>query len=90
MKSRIYRFLSLVGIGLFLRIGLYVHGEVPIVQNPASGILWECTIDDFTFESYNRGVTELFVEFEKLSGRRLVPDRHGRAGLKLFTSSGPG
>jgi len=67
-----------------------VEVEVPIVQNPASGILWECTIDDFTVESYNRGVTELFVEFEKLSGRRLVPDRHGRAGLKLFTSSGPG
>jgi len=90
VKSRIYTFLTWVAIGLFLRIGLSVQGDVPIVQNPASGILWECTIDDFTVESYHRGVTELFVEFEKLSGRRLVPDTHGRAGLKLFTSSGPG
>ena len=90
MKSRLYTFLVWFPIGLFLRIGLSAQGDIPIVMNPAAGILWEHTIDDFTLESYNRGVASLFVEFEKLSGRRFVPGQYGRAGLKLFTSSGPG
>jgi len=59
-------------------------------RNSATGILWDWTLEDFRRESYRKGISSLFTEYEQFTGRKLVAGEHNQVGLKVFTASGPG
>jgi hypothetical protein len=55
-----------------------------------NGELWQATLEDFSTESYSREVEELLKQFEKASGKQLVPGKRGKAALKVYSNSGAG
>jgi len=54
------------------------------------GVIWKAPLEDFSEASYAAEVAALLASFEAATGRGLVPGRHGRAGLKIYSNSGAG
>src|ERR1700722_17259854 len=52
--------------------------------------VWQARLRDFSDAEYDRAVEALISNFEQSTGRRLVPGKKGRAGLKIYSDSGPG
>lgn len=52
--------------------------------------IWEYDLPAFSAEAYAEGVEALLGDFEATTGRTLVPGEFRRAGLKIYTQSGPG
>lgn len=52
--------------------------------------VWEVSLGEFTAEDYRLGVEGILSAFETSSGRPLIPGTKGRAGLKVYSDSGPG
>jgi len=62
---------------------------LPPPKAVASPVL-ESTLGGFGEKDYAAAVEAMFTRFEQLSGRRLVPGRKGKVGLKIYSDSGPG
>ncbi len=54
------------------------------------GQIWKAELHEFSESGYATAVAALLASFEGATGRPLIPGRHGRAGLKIYTNSGPG
>jgi len=52
--------------------------------------VWEARLPGFDEASYAKEVEALIANFENTSGRKLVPGPKKKAGLKIYTDSGPG
>jgi len=53
-------------------------------------LLWKRALTDFTEAGYSVSIADLLEEFERTTGKALVPGSHQRAGLKVYTNSGAG
>ncbi|MCF7688958.1 MAG: DUF362 domain-containing protein [Cephaloticoccus sp.] len=82
------RFYILTALLLTVSTGLRASVTPP---PPADKLpVWEVQLPDFTLASYDREVERLISNFEKTSGRRLVPGVKKKVGLKIYADSGPG
>ena len=54
------------------------------------GKVWEAELPSFGKVAYAAAVEASIDAFEKSSGKRLEPGPVGRAGIKIYTNSGPG
>ena len=61
----------------------------PPVKTPEP-IVWQARLPAFDEATYNREVEALIATFESATGKKLVPGRKKRVGLKIYTDSGPG
>lgn len=52
--------------------------------------VWEAPLANFSEATYARQVEALIEKFEAATGRKLVPGKKKRVGLKIYTDSGPG
>lgn len=52
--------------------------------------VWDASLGEATAGDYRLAVEGILAAFEFGSGRRLVPGDKGRAGLKVYSASGPG
>ncbi|MBL9212572.1 MAG: DUF362 domain-containing protein [Opitutaceae bacterium] len=57
---------------------------------PVSEPVWEAKLAAFDEPTYERQVERLIAEFERASGRKLVPGAKRKVGLKIYADSGPG
>lgn len=84
-----------VGLGLALWLaggaGPEARGqEVALPPDPLQGILWEHGLEDFGELAYGEAVEAFFRALEKERGYAVQPGAKGRAGIKVYTNSGPG
>lgn len=52
--------------------------------------VWEFRLNDFNDAAYRYAVEQMLQDFERKSGRPLVPGAKRKVGLKVYTDSGPG
>ncbi|MDB6113794.1 MAG: hypothetical protein JWQ83_1533 [Lacunisphaera sp.] len=52
--------------------------------------VWEHRLVDFSDADYRYAVEQMLQDFERTSGRPLVPGAKKKAGLKIYADSGPG
>jgi hypothetical protein len=64
--------------------------EVSDLIPTPSNVVWESSLGEFSSEDYIRSVEALISQFERESGKVLVPGEKGKVGLKVYTDSGPG
>ncbi|RXK56201.1 DUF362 domain-containing protein [Oleiharenicola lentus] len=57
---------------------------------PAVAPLFEHRLNDFSDADYRYAVEQTIQEFERSSGRSLVPGAKKKAGIKIYADSGPG
>jgi len=57
---------------------------------PAPGLVWEHRLNDFSDADYRYAVEQTLQEFERSTGRPLVPGPKKKAGIKIYADSGPG
>lgn len=84
-------------IQLFVAIALtiatsVVRGQPAPAQapKPPQAVVWQAQLKAFDEPSYETGVEALIANFERTTGRKLVPGAKKRVGLKIYTDSGPG
>ncbi len=59
-------------------------------KSAPSSPVWEHRLVDFSDADYRYAVEQLFQDFERTSGRKLVPGPKKKVGLKIYADSGPG
>ncbi len=59
-------------------------------RRPYQGMLWKRELPDFSEKAYSVEVEHLLSSFEKTTGKKLAPARHGKVALKVYTNSGAG
>lgn len=59
-------------------------------RQPYHGKIWEAALPAFDEAAYSKAVELLLEEFERATGKALVPGRHRRAALKVYSGSGSG
>jgi hypothetical protein len=79
----LHPFLAFAGDGIFWDF----EGED---KAPWQGVVWRAPMEDFSASTYRETITRLLAEFEKSTGKQLVPGKHGRVALKIYTNSGAG
>lgn len=52
--------------------------------------IWEHRLGDFSDADYRYAVEQLLQEFERASGKSLVPGPKKKVGIKIYADSGPG
>lgn len=57
---------------------------------PANAPVWEHGMTDFSDAAYRYSVEQLLQDFEKTTGKQLVPGAKKKVGLKVYADSGPG
>jgi hypothetical protein len=57
---------------------------------PPNPRVWEGHLQNFSQEAYTKEVERMLAEFERATGRRLVPGAKKKVGLKIYADSGPG
>ena len=57
---------------------------------PASPVIWQATLPNFSDSIYNSSVEQLIAHFEASLGQKIAPGEKGRVGLKIYADSGPG
>ena len=62
----------------------------PASKTPPQEPVWQADLPKFDEATYDRQVERLFANFEKESGKKLVPGAKKKAGLKVYADSGPG
>lgn len=65
------------------------HATGAAKTGPADPV-WEAPLVNFSEATYARQVEMLIEKFEAAAGRKLVPGKKKRVGLKIYTDSGPG
>ena len=60
------------------------------LPTPPAPEVWERRLDGFDESSYARALGEVLADFERVSGRRLVPGERGAVALKVFSGGGAG
>lgn len=85
------RLLTLIVIFHTLGCGAYAsfwsHEEE---RKPFLDRVWEAGLPDFSPGTYREAVPALLAAFESATGKSLRPGPTGRAGIKVYTQSGPG
>jgi hypothetical protein len=61
-----------------------------VPRTPPMDPVWQAQLTTFDEASYDREVEGLIKSFEKATGKRLVPGKKGKVGLKIYTDSGAG
>ncbi|HKJ90448.1 MAG TPA: DUF362 domain-containing protein [Oceanipulchritudo sp.] len=59
-------------------------------RQPYHGKIWETALAASDEAPYREAVDLLIKQFERSTGKALVPDRHRRAALKVYSGSGSG
>jgi hypothetical protein len=59
------------------------------LTTPAAPV-WEHKLSDFSDADYRYAVEQTLQNYEKTTGRQLVPGRRREVGLKIYADSGPG
>jgi hypothetical protein len=84
-------------IQLFVAIAMtatatVVRGQPTSVPPPPvpQAVIWQAHLKAFDEATYDKEVEALIANFEKTTGRKLVPGQKKRVGLKIYTDSGPG
>ena len=69
-----------------------LRAAAPAVAPKAPPIepVWQARLAKFDEANYEKQVELLFANFEKVSGKKLVPGAKKKAGLKVYADSGPG
>ncbi len=52
--------------------------------------VWEFRLNDFSDAAYRYAVEQMIQNFEDATGRALAPGAKNKAGIKIYTDSGPG
>jgi len=52
--------------------------------------VWEARLPSFEESAYETHVAKMIAAFEQASGRKLVPGKKRKVGLKIYADSGPG
>jgi hypothetical protein len=84
--GRLATFLALIP-GLLHGSAFWAGGDGRL---PLHGQVWEAPLADFGEAAYTAAVESVMAGFEEASGRRLQPATRRRAGIKVYTNSGPG
>ena len=61
-----------------------------VPRTPPMDPVWQAQLSTFDETSYNREVEALISSFEKATGKKLVPGKKKKVGLKIYTDSGAG
>ena len=62
-----------------------------VTLKPAGGEpVWQARLPDYGEAAYAQQVEKLITTYEAATGRKLVPGAKKKAGLKIYTDSGPG
>ncbi len=64
--------------------------EVAVPRTPSNEPVWQAQLTAFDDATYAQDVEALIARFEATSGTKLVPGLKKKAGLKIYTDSGPG
>ncbi len=67
-----------------------VPASAPAALSAGDEPVWEAPLPSFDEPDYDRAVEALFERYERATGRKLVPGKKKRVGLKVYTDSGPG
>lgn len=88
--GRLWRWIGVAGACLSVPVaGVRGAGEAVLLPPPSNRV-YEARVDAFSRERYAEAVEALVSAFERREGKRLAPGRLGRAGLKVYSGSGPG
>ncbi len=82
-------------LSLFLAAALALSGRAAssapaVPRTPAMDPIWQAQLPDFDEQSYQKEVEALFTAFEQSTGKKLVPGKKGKVGLKIYSDSGAG
>jgi hypothetical protein len=70
-------------------LGAFARAAEPTATQPEAPV-WQGKLPAFDEASYQQAVEKMIAEFERASGKRLVPGAKRRVGLKIYADSGPG
>lgn len=82
--------LPLLCAALLAATGLRAAATAVAPKAPPIEPVWQASLAKFDEASYEKQVERLFANFEKVSGKKLVPGAKKKAGLKIYADSGPG
>jgi len=82
------RFLPLLTSVFIFLLSVLPAWAAPKVTPPAP--VWEHRLVDFSDADYRYAVEQLLQDFERSSGRQLIPRAKKKVGLKIYADSGPG
>lgn len=72
---------------LLFAAAVALRGAVPA---PPTAPVLEHRLSDFSDADYRYAVEQTLQEYERISGRALVPGERRKAGIKIYADSGPG
>lgn len=95
MTLRSFRLLRLVPsvlAALCGALGLVAQDAATGTKKAAAPQLpvWEANLGDFSDSAYRYAVEQVLQQWERANGRELKPGAKKKAGLKIYTDSGPG
>jgi hypothetical protein len=88
MRSSLPSFLLAAAITASSLAGAATTKAVP--RTPSLDPVWQAQLPDFDTAAYDREVEALIQSFEKATGKKLVPGKKKKVGLKIYTDSGAG
>jgi hypothetical protein len=70
-------------------LGALARAAEPAAAQPEAPV-WQGRLPSFDEAGYEQVVEKMISEFERATGRKLVPGAKRRVGLKIYADSGPG
>jgi len=89
-RRGIVHVVMLVAMAAVVSVARGAEGESLADLPPPSNRVFEAGLKDYGMASYEGAVEQMLQAFEAHSGQKLVPGATGRAGLKVYSDSGPG